>query len=303
MVENVRSLDSWGDTANKEGWVMELTEQHGLVVVEDACQASTSEINGAKVGAIAHMTAFSWSGKPIYAAGGGGAYLTNDQALYERGLLAGQHPTVIAGLATDPDVLKYASMGGTGDNMRMVGAADAMNQLLDADVRTNARIANCQYLTERLAHVPGVTPPCVRPGYKHVFHYYTCLWDPAVHGVSRDRFCAALNAEGVYAVAYVMDANYRFAPESKPIQAGGPIHLRTMFQQRRREAEGWVFRYPYIEDLPVYDKGDFPVSEEMAEREFCLCQADLSPPCDVRDMQLIVDAITKVVDNVDQLKE
>jgi regulator of protease activity HflC (stomatin/prohibitin superfamily) len=27
MVENVRSLDSWGDTANKEGWVMELTEQ------------------------------------------------------------------------------------------------------------------------------------------------------------------------------------------------------------------------------------------------------------------------------------
>ncbi len=27
MVENVRSLDSWGDTANKDGWVMELTEQ------------------------------------------------------------------------------------------------------------------------------------------------------------------------------------------------------------------------------------------------------------------------------------
>ena len=27
MIENVRSLDSWGDTANKEGWVMELTEQ------------------------------------------------------------------------------------------------------------------------------------------------------------------------------------------------------------------------------------------------------------------------------------
>jgi len=27
MIENVRSLDSWGDTANKDGWVMELTEQ------------------------------------------------------------------------------------------------------------------------------------------------------------------------------------------------------------------------------------------------------------------------------------
>jgi len=27
LVENVRSLDSWADTANKDGWVMELTEQ------------------------------------------------------------------------------------------------------------------------------------------------------------------------------------------------------------------------------------------------------------------------------------
>ena len=283
--------------------LMELAKEHGLTVIEDACQASTSEINGRKVGSIAHMTAFSWSGKPIYSSGGGGAYLTSDRALYERALLAGQHPTVIAGLATDPDVLRHASMGGTGDNLRAVGVADALNQLLDADVRTNARVANCDCLTDRLRAVPGITPPHVRPGYKHAYHYYTCLWDPEMHGVSRDRFCEALNAEGVYAVAYIKDANYRFAPESKPIQAGGPIHLRTMFQERgRREPGTWSFRYPYIDELPVYSKGDLPVSEGMAEREFCLGQPDLSPPCDERDMQLIVDAIAKVVGNIDELR-
>lgn len=100
---------------------MEIAEKHGLVVIEDACQAATAEINGVKVGNIAHFTAFSWSGKPIYSNSGGGAYLTNDRRLYERALLAGQHPTVIQGLATDPDVLKYASTGGMGDNMRPVG--------------------------------------------------------------------------------------------------------------------------------------------------------------------------------------
>ncbi|MBM4047686.1 MAG: hypothetical protein FJ279_21485, partial [Planctomycetes bacterium] len=147
--------------------LMELAEKHGLVVIEDACQASTAEIHGQKVGNIAHITAFSWSGKPIYSSMGGGAYLTNDRKLYERGLLAGQHPTVIKGLATDPDVLKYASMGGTGDNTRAVGT-DAIAQLLDADVRTDARIRNCNYLTEKLDKVPGITPPYVRPGYKHV---------------------------------------------------------------------------------------------------------------------------------------
>ena len=282
--------------------LMELAAEHGILVIEDACQASTAEINGVKLGNIAHMTAFSWSGKPIYSTGGGGAYLTNDRKLYERALLAGQHPTVIAGSATDPDILKYASMGGTGDNMRAI-AIDALQQLVDADARTNARIRNCEYLTEHLKDIPGITPPYVRPGCKHVYHYYTCLWDPDVHGVSRDRFCEALNAEGVFAVAYVNDANYRFAPESKPIQAGGPIHLRTIFQERNLYGKGCPFLCPHVENPPVYRKGDLPVSEEMADREFCLCQRDLSPPCDERDMQRIVDAIKKVVDNIDALKE
>ena len=283
--------------------LMALAKEYGIVVIEDACQASTSEINGQKVGSIADFTAFSWSGKPIYANNGGGAYLTNDRKLYERALLAGQHPTVIQGLAQDPEVLKYASMGGTGDNMRSFGW-DAMAQLLDADVRTNARIRNCEYLTSKLAEIPGVTPPYVRPGYKHVYHIYNCLWDETVHGVSRDRFCQALNAEGVYAVGYLLDANYRFAPESQPIQANGPIHLRTIFQERNLYGKGCPFQCPHIapENQPVYREGDLPVSEEMANREFGIFQPDLSPPNDERDMQLIVDAIAKVVDNIGELK-
>lgn len=282
--------------------LMELAEEHGIVVIEDACQAATAEIHGVKVGNLAHFTAFSWSGKPIYSGVGGGAYLTNDRRLFERALLAGQHPTVIQGLATDPDVLKYASMGGTGDNLRSVGL-EAKAQLLDAEVRTNARIRNCEYLTEKLAGIPGITPPYVRPGYKHVYHYYNCLWDPDVYGVSRDRFCQALNAEGVFAVAYVMDANYRFAPESKPIQAGGPIHLRTIFQERNLYGKGCPFLCPHVENPPVYREGDLPVSEEVAQREFALFQPHLSPPCDERDMQLIVEAIEKVVEHIDELRE
>lgn len=281
--------------------LMELAKEYGIPVIEDACQASTAEINGRKVGNIADFTAFSWSGKPIYSSMGGGAYLTNDRKLYERALLMGQHPTVIQGLATDSDVLKYASMGGTGDNMRAVGH-DAMAQLMDAEVRTEARIRNCNYLTSKLKDLPGITPPYVRPGYRHVYHYYTCLWDPEVHGVTRDRFCAALNAEGVYAVAYVNDANYQFAPESKPIQAGGPIHLRTIFRERNLYGKGCPFQCPHVENPPIYQKGDLPVSEEMADREFSIIQPYLSPPCDEEDMQLMVDAFEKVIENIDELK-
>ncbi len=283
--------------------LMELAAEHDILVIEDACQASTAEINGQKLGSIAHMTAFSWSGKPIYAPEGGGAYLTNDRMLYERGLLGGQHPTVIQGLATDPEVLKYASMGGSGDRMSPVGATGAMAQLQDADARTNVRIRNCEYLTEKLSQIPGITPPYVRPSYKHVYHIYNCLWDPEEYGVSRDRFCAALNAEGLYTIGYVMDANYRFAPESKRIKAGGPIHLRTMFQERDLYGKGCPFQCPHVKNPPVYREGDLPVSEEMARREFGFCQPHLSPPCNEEDMQLIVETVSKVIDNIDELKE
>ncbi len=282
--------------------LMQLAREHGIVVIEDACQASTSEIHGQKVGSIADMTAFSWSGKPIYAGNGGGAYLTNDRQLYERGLLAGQHPTVILGLALDPEVRRYASTGGTGDNMRAVGY-DAIEQLKDADARTNARIANCDFLTARLRDLPAITPPYVRPGYKHAYHYYTCLWDPNVFGVSRDRFIQALNAEGLYTVPYIKDANYHFTPESQPLEAAeGPLHLRPVFQERNLYGKGCPFLCPHVKNPPSYAKGDLPVSEEMAEREFCLGQPDLSPPCDERDMRRILDVFEKVITHIDELR-
>ena len=41
----------------------------------------------------------------------------------------------------------------------------------------------------------------------------------------------------------------------------------------------------------------------MAKREFSLAQNHLSPPCDERDMDLIVEAIEKVIDHIDELKE
>jgi hypothetical protein len=76
-----------------------------------------------------------------------------------------------------------------------------------------------------------------------------------------------------------------------------------MFQERDLYGRGCPFLCPHVQNPPVYRRGDLPVSEEMAEREFCLIQQHLSPPCDEEDMQLMVDAITKVLDSIDALKE
>lgn len=107
---------------------------------------------------------------------------------------------------------------------------------------------------------------------------------------------------GVFVVAYINDANYRFAPEGRRVGAEGPIRLRRVFQGRDLYGKGCPFPCPHVMNPPVCSKGDLPVSEGTAERESCLQQRDLSPPCDERDMKRIVDAVKKVVDNIDALK-
>ena len=95
--------------------IMELAEKHNLIVVEDACQAGGAQINGTKLGNIAHMTAFSFSGKPLSQAGGG-ALTTNHYRLYQKAMLAGQHPSLLNQRITDPDLRRYVDFGRWGDN-------------------------------------------------------------------------------------------------------------------------------------------------------------------------------------------
>lgn len=50
------------------------------------------QINGKYLGSIAHVTEFSFSGKPLESTSGG-VMTTNDREIYERAMLAGTHPS------------------------------------------------------------------------------------------------------------------------------------------------------------------------------------------------------------------
>ncbi len=64
--------------------IHELASKHKLLVIEDACHALGSELDGKKVGSISDMTIFSFHAiKPI-TTGEGGAVLTNDEAYAEK---------------------------------------------------------------------------------------------------------------------------------------------------------------------------------------------------------------------------
>src|SRR5262245_6740779 len=60
--------------------ILEIARQHGLVVIEDACQAHGARYKGKRAGSLGHAAAFSfYPAKNLGAYGDGGMVVTNDQ--------------------------------------------------------------------------------------------------------------------------------------------------------------------------------------------------------------------------------
>ncbi|MCP4644615.1 MAG: DegT/DnrJ/EryC1/StrS family aminotransferase [bacterium] len=281
--------------------LMELAESRGLHVLEDACQASGAAIHGAKLGNIAHLTAFSFSGKPITSTQGG-LLTTNSKDLFERAWTVGEHTAFLSQLEDRELRERYAPSLGYGFKFRLDPSAAeiAMESLAGLDERNADRIAKCERLTEALAGVPGITTPYVKPGYTHVYHMYTCLYDEAALGVPRSRFVEALGAEGMRIVTYVNSANYLRFPGGTKLDVG-PIHLRPVFQAKDLYGKGCPFQCP-LGVTPNYDPGTLPVSERLVHEEFNIEQHRLDAPIDMDTVDLYAEAIRKVVDNIDELR-
>ena len=283
--------------------IMEIASRHDLRVVEDACQAGGASIDGVRLGKIADVTCFSFSGKPIsHGCGGGGFLTTNDRRLYEKALLAGQHSVQITTKITQPDLRKYLDFSGRGDNQRFpIGLTDhVMRDVESTEARSDWRIRNAEFLSTKLDSLPGITPPYVAPGVRHVYHYWTGLLDESEVGITRDLFLRAIRAEGVPAIAFCSQANFYFIEGGEAV-ISEPMHRRSIFRELDYYGKGYPFWY---EDgtRPDYTNLVLPVQERIHQQEFSIGQSVLSSPNGLAEMQQMVDAFAKVFDHLDELR-
>ena len=72
-----------GNPCNMDA-IMEIADRHGLMVLEDACQAGGGVYKGRKLGSIGRMGAFSLNIFKTITAGDGGVITTGEKDLYER---------------------------------------------------------------------------------------------------------------------------------------------------------------------------------------------------------------------------
>ncbi len=175
--------------------LIDMAEQYGLTLVEDACQAHGAEYRGRMVGSFG-TACFSFYPTKNMTSGEGGMVTTNDPEVADRlrvlrnhGMRQRYHHEVV------------------GYNFRMTDlhAAIGLTQLAKLEQFNRARAANATYLTGQLLDV--VDCPQVRSGVRHVFHQYTLR----VRGGRRD-LQERLRSLGVESGVYYPIPIHRQAP-------------------------------------------------------------------------------------------
>jgi perosamine synthetase len=160
--------------------IQSIASQHGLVVIEDACQSHAAEYKGQKAGSFG-TGAFSFYATKNMTTGEGGMITTNDEAIADRCRILRQH-----GMR----VRYYHDELGYNFRMTDIQAAIGLAQLKKLEQFNATRIRNAFFLDKNLR---GVTLPCVQDGYKHVYHQYTIR----ITNKRRDALVAHLHDKGI----------------------------------------------------------------------------------------------------------
>ncbi len=144
----------------------EIADRHGLVLIEDACQAHGGAIGPRKAGGLGVSATFSFYPTKNMTTAEGGMVTTDDPPIAEKVGVLRQHG---AAHRYHHDLLGY--------NFRMteIAAAIGRAQLGKVDRMNERRRRNASVLDEGLAGISGVVTPRERPGYRHAYHQYTVL--------------------------------------------------------------------------------------------------------------------------------
>lgn len=256
--------------------IMAIAEEHKLTVIEDAAQAPGASLDGRPAGTLAHMGVFSLNYHKTIQCGEGGVVVTNDSDLAERLQLIRNHGEVVVKAKGTQNIV---NMIGFNYRMTEIEAAIACEQLKKLAGLAQARRDAADYLTERLANIPGLTTPYVEPGVEHGYYLYAMRYDETVTGMPRADFAEAVRAEGI------------------PISAGyvEPIYLQPMYQQRIAfGAAGYPFNLSPSPQAVSYRRGLCPVTERMHFNELVymgVCHANVTRA----DLDDVVKAISKVL--------
>jgi dTDP-4-amino-4,6-dideoxygalactose transaminase len=222
--------------------IWEIAQRHGLIVIEDACQAHGAYYHEKRAGSLSHAAAFSfYPGKNLGAAGDAGALVTSDPVVAER----------VRSMRNCGQREKYHHVTAPYNHrMDTLHAAVLSIKLRHLDDWNVARRTHAELYNELLSDLDVITP-AVPADTVPVWHLYV------IRAEERDALKAHLEAKGIGTGLHY------------PI----PIHLQEFYQSLGYGAGAFPVTEDYAQrilSLPMYPEMSREAVEYVSEaiREF-----------------------------------
>lgn len=241
--------------------IMEIAENHDLLVIEDACQAHGAEIDGKRVGGLGHVGCFSFYATKNILTGEGGMITTDDEELYEKMLMIKNH-----GRGKEGGYSHYQI--GYNNRMMDIVAAIGVTQMKRIDEIIRKRRENAKEYDKFFSDFDEIKPQVEDPGFSSGYHLYA----PRFYSdrLTRDEMVSALRNEGVGA---------------RPVYAL-PCHKQNTYLQIQK------WRWAKFVSYPDYSKVSLPISEDIGARHFDI---PVHPSLTDEEKETIQEAFKKIL--------
>jgi dTDP-4-amino-4,6-dideoxygalactose transaminase len=237
-----------------------LASSADITLIEDAAHAVEASSAGAKIGATADLTCFSFYATKNLSTGEGGMLTTASDTMAAFARVASLHgmsrdawARYQRGGSAQYDVV----MPGYKYNMMDLQAALGLHQLAGIDARLRHRDAIWRQYDAGLADLPITLPAPVAAGDVHARHLYTILVGPE-SGLTRDALAADLAANGI----------------------STSVHFRALHL------------HPYYAERFKLSRGMFPAAEMISDRTLSL---PLSAAITEAEAARVIDAVRSAV--------
>lgn len=273
--------DIFGQSADMDE-IMAIAAAHGLKVISDTAQAPGAMYKGRHAGTCAHVGGYSLNYHKHIHTGEGGILVTDDDQIAERLQLIRNHAEVVV---AGKGVTDISNMVGHNFRLGEIECAMGIEQLKKLSSFVASRQSLAEALSTELQDLQGLSTPTVLPDRTHAYYVYPMQLDLQTLGLSRDRICDALVAEGVS-----ISRSYQ------------NIHLLPLYQKKIAfGSRGFPWSSDICRREVDYSKGVCPVAEHLNDHSyigFGMCVYDLTS----EDIRQIGAAFKKVWGNLDSLR-
>jgi dTDP-4-amino-4,6-dideoxygalactose transaminase len=253
--------------------IMEIARSRQLVVIEDAAQAHGAIWRGLKMGKFGDCGSYSFQQAKNLQCGEGGSLVTDDEALADR--IHYSLSKFGRGIGKEYRPYTHHELAGNA-NMTEFQAAIVLAQLTQLEQQTETRVQRAAVLREWLSQIEGIMPLPVDPRVdRHGWHLFMFRYDcQAFSGLSKQDFCRAVTAEGVWC---------------------NPMYERPLYREPMYDLERMAVRGT---DVPIRVM-PCPECERAPHDLACFPQTMLL--ADMAELEMIPSAIQKIKDNLDEL--